>query len=64
MYNSKDFPSSTIKQRAIGIYPKRGIVNVDGFKNFDLKELGKIPLAIRLDFPAELFTAIDKAQIA
>jgi len=59
--NIKDFPSETIKIRAWHIHQRKGVVVVDGFKCFDLKEMKKISLDIRLSFPPELFKAIVEA---
>ena len=55
-----EFPHD-IKNRSYAIYPRNGIVAVDGFRRFNLKELKKIDLNIRLNFPHKLFVAIDKS---
>ena len=57
----KEFPTKSMSKRAFGIYPRKGIVEVDGFKYFSLKELKRIPLNDRLSLPHELFVAIHKA---
>lgn len=59
--SQQSFPCADIKKRAFSIYPKKGVVIVDGFKRFRLKELKNIELNIRLSFPHNLFVAIDKA---
>ncbi len=61
MKDWKEFPSEDIGRRAWGIYPRLGVVEVDGFKRYRLKDLKRIPLDVRLSFPARLFAAIDKA---
>lgn len=55
-----EFPVD-IKNRVWHIYPKKGVIVVDGHKRFYLKDLKAIPLNIRLSFPHDIFVAIHKA---
>lgn len=57
----KDFPVNTIKNQVYHIYPRKGIIQVDGFKKFKLKELKKISINKRLSLPPEIFNAIRQA---
>jgi len=50
-----------IKTRAYHIYPRKGVVVVDGSTRFSLAELAKTSLNIRLSLPPDLFAAIHKA---
>jgi hypothetical protein len=57
MKNYKDFPLN-MKRRAYAIYPRKGIVVIDGFRRFALKSLKQIDLNVRLSWPQELFVAV------
>jgi len=57
-----DFPKENIKKLVWHIYPRKGIVSVNGFMIYNLKELKKIPLNDRLSFPPKLFKAIHTAK--
>ena len=56
-----DFPLD-IKKHVWDIHPRMNVVDVDGFKRFNLVELKNIPLNKRLSFPHELFVAIHEAK--
>jgi hypothetical protein len=55
------FDKESRKNRVYHIYPKKGIVVIDGFKRFRLKDLKKISLNTRLSFPPDLFAAISES---
>ena len=56
----EEFPTN-MKNRAYAIYPKKGVVVIDGYRRFSLKKLKKINHNIRLGFPHDLFVAIHQA---
>ncbi len=56
-----DFPTD-LHRRVFHVCPRKGIVIVDGFRDYSLKELKKIELNTRLSFPPELFKAINNAK--
>ena len=60
MKSHKEFPKN-IKDMVWHIYPRKKEIVVNGFKQFNLKELKKISLDTRLSFPPEIFVAINKA---
>jgi len=60
MRDYTDFPKN-MSNRPFGIYPRKGFVEIDGFRKYKLKELKKIDFDTRLSFPHKLFVAIDRA---
>ena len=57
-----EFPVTDIKNRPYHIYPKKGLVRIDGFKTFKLSDLYCINRSDGLKYlPDNLYTAISEA---